>query len=188
MQKPQKQGVKPMNDYIMRGIAVVGIAIAAYGLYTYAPYIPKMVRSIEEQQKRLARLDSAAIHPRDDPFPGNRIYRHGSERFIPIIYEDTDGDGDYDSIARRRNSDNEFVSMPIAKGSDGGVRFLNLSDTAVDPLHIPKNLWGLTVDYLDLDGNGKLESVTYFSLDNKETQRMKMELIGGKYTLSPLSD
>jgi len=76
------------------------------------------------------------------------------------------------------------VSIPITKGLEGKIQFPNLSATAVDPLHMPRNPAGFMVDYIDSDGDGKLESLTYLGLSAETSQKMKIELIDGKYILS----
>jgi len=78
------------------------------------------------------------------------------------------------------------VDIPIRKRLEGKIYFMNLSETAVDPLNLPKNPWGLKLDYVDIDGDGKLESITYFGLDDETPQRMKIEIINEKYVLSNL--
>lgn len=50
------------------------------------------------------------------------------------------------------------------------ICFLNLDENAVNPLDLPEKPYGLEIDYMDVNNDDKLESVTYFG-DDKNPQK-----------------
>ena len=73
-----------------------------------------------------------------------------------VGYQDDDGDGDYDSVLHRPNTNGKSVEIPVQRSIDGLV-FPTLAEGAVSPLAIPN---GMYVDYL-ANPEGGLESVAY---------------------------
>lgn len=52
---------------------------------------------------------------------------------------------------------------------------MNLDENAVNPLDLPEKPYGLEIDYMDVNNDDKLESVTYFG-DDKNPQKWKLKL------------
>lgn len=179
VQEHSKQKISTPRGLTYAVYVSLAALVGVMGWITY-DMAPKIVRSTIQYRHALSHLDPNAVSPKESPFTNDFSTWGG------VAYEDPDGDGDYDSILQRKNSDGEFVHIPIRKGLEGKIEFLNLSETAVDPLNIPRNPWGLKLDYVDIDGDGKLESITYFGLNGENAQRMKIENIEGKYVLSNL--
>lgn len=177
VQSKKKESEPKWLIYSRNGILTVmlgGMTLMMYDL------VPRMVKDYKESRYVMAHLDPNAVSPKESPFKNN--LSEGDD----IVYEDTDDDGDYESILKRKNSDGEYVNIPMKMGLEGKIEFLNLAENAVDPLKIPNNPWGLKLDYIDTNGNGKLESITYLGLNREDFQRMKIERIEGKYVLTNL--
>lgn len=180
-QEQTKQNAKMpkwLNYTISGGFSLIAIGLMGW-LMVYV--LPETIRGIKQSRYVMSHLDPNAVSPKENPFRNNFV------DLEDVVYEDPDRDGEnYNSILKWKNSDGKIVDIPIRKGLEGKIEFPNLSETAVDPLHLPRNPWGLKVDYVHINGDGKLESVTYFGLDDKNPQRMKVEIIDGKYVLSNL--
>ena len=177
-QSREKYSLTP--KWLNRVMVGVMLPMMSYMGWMMKDVVPDAYREIKQQKYAIEHLDTSAVSPKESPFVNN------FSRWGGVVYEDPDKDGDYDSILKRKNSDGEFVEIPIKKGLEGKIEFVNLSETAVDPLSVPKNPWGLKLDYMNVDGDDRLESIIYFGLDDDTSQRMKIELVNGKYVLSDI--
>ena len=170
----QKAKIHNWSKYFIGPVATVAVVIAI-GLGSWSAIEHYKIR--KQIKYAIEHLDQKAVSPEEFQLEDDSYNSFWTK------YEDTDNDRDYESILQRRNSNGEYVSIPMEKGLEGKIKFLNLSETAVDPFNIPRNPWGLKIDYIE-DEDGKLESITYLGLNNENFQRMKIEMIDGKYILS----
>ena len=155
MEEEQKLLSQPKwMDYVSK--TLVGVVCVGALIYLFGEVLPSTIKHSREQNYAVEHLDSNAFTPKENPFPSNDFFTCG------VFYKDIDNDGDYESILKRKNSDGEFVEMPFRKGLEGKTEFPNLSKKAIDPLILQKNPHlGLKLDYVDIDKDGKLESITY---------------------------
>lgn len=151
---------------IVGGILSLSIAAGLYMISALA--IPEIKR-----QYAISRLDPKAVFIRRNPFhkdnvTGRSIHYmdvNGDDKWETTLlfiknsylkYGDIDGDGDYESLLYIRNSNGEYAKIPMRKGLDGKIEFLNLSAKAVNPLSVPGSLESsiTSVDYkIDANGN-----------------------------------
>lgn len=160
--------------YFTYGVAAVMVSAVSVAMYPVLPVFVDLYQHLKQRRYAIRHLDPQAIDSREQSFPN-----------CFINYEDSDKDGDYESYLSRKNIDGEFAKITIQKDLEGKIEFTNLSETTVNPFLIPEQPYGMKVDYIDLDDDGTLESITYFgSKDNLQPTRL--EVINGEYVLSRL--
>ncbi|MHC1587277.1 MAG: hypothetical protein ACXQTX_02165 [Candidatus Syntropharchaeia archaeon] len=115
---------------------------------------------------RFANLSERAVDPLNIP------------KNARVDYIDVNKDSRLESVIHFKNHSGDVVRIVMERGKYGEICFANLSKTAVDPLTLPENA---RVDYIDLDGDGRLESVAYIGNRKKVVER-----INGKYVFSDL--
>lgn len=104
-----------------------------------------------------------------------------------LDYVDIDNDGKYESILQRRNSDGTFVDIPVERGLGGIIQFPTVAPTALNPLQISTSLLRFgKIDYADINGDGKLESIAHVETSSGESYKANIEVVEGKYILNPL--
>lgn len=81
-------------------LTAIMIGIFGYAIYLSAPQF----KYLKEQWYALKHLDSQTVSPKEAPYN----YRNS------VFYED--GDGDYESVFIRENSNGDVIKMPIIKG------------------------------------------------------------------------
>ena len=97
-------------------------------------------------------------------------------------YKDMEGDGDYESILVGTNSDGSPVELIFEKGLEGKVNFINLSEKAVSPYPISQQpRRRAKIDYVDLNGDGILETKTYLRQTCSTGWTRGIELIDGRF-------
>src|SRR3989344_3791765 len=173
------------KTYYWAQIATLSVsAVTLVGMYILGiPLLKSLKASHQQYQYAIAHLAPNAFPPKQNPFP------HDLNHLISTDYEDLDRDGLYENVLSWKiphsiNTEGTYVKIPFSKCPDGHVVFPTLSPIAVDPLHIPTPFRD-DVQYRDVDGDRKLESIVKVGADYQHLKEFRLEQApDGGYKLS----